>query len=217
MLEGAHTAAVRHPDDHLDVIAPPRPGSVPGGVVLDLMEGLEGEAGELDLRHRLQPVDRHADGHAHDGALGQRRVDDALISELREEAVRHAEHASVDADVLAQHQDVVVALHLLHEGEVDGLDHGHLPRLSHRRLLVDRRVPSGPLPVRRLARRRDLALELLALPTQLVRRLRVDMLEPIDKVRLHPRLPPLDRLPDLGVDLDLQRGLARGVENALAL
>src|SRR5262249_52642018 len=126
MLEGADAAAVGHADDHLDVVAPAGAGAVAGRVVLDLVEGLEGEAGELDLGDGLEAVDRHADRHPDDRALRQGRVDDPLLAELLEEPLGDAEASLVDADVLAEHHDVVVPLHLLVEREVDRLDHRQL-------------------------------------------------------------------------------------------
>src|SRR5262245_33209101 len=78
-------------------------------------------------------------------------------------------------------------------------------------------VGLGPSPVRGLAGRGELALELGALRPELCRRLGIDLLEPIEQVRLHPGLGPLDRAPDLGLDLGLERRLAGGVEHALLL
>ena len=45
-----------------------------------------------------------------DGGLGDRRVDDALLAELRDEPVGDLEGAAVDADVLAEQEDALVAL-----------------------------------------------------------------------------------------------------------
>ena len=52
-----------------------------------------------------QAVERHADGGADDAALGERRVDDAVVAELVPQALRHAEDAADLADVLAEHDD----------------------------------------------------------------------------------------------------------------
>src|SRR5262245_28981966 len=72
-------------------------------------------------------------------------------------------------------------------------------------------------PVRGLAARSELPLELRALRPELRRRLGIDLLEAIEQVRLHPGLGALDRAPDLGLDLGLERRLAGGVEHALRL
>src|SRR5690606_24786123 len=63
-------------------------------------------------------------GCTREARLADRRVDDALRSEVVEEAVRHLERAAVHADVLADHEDALVALHLLPERLADRLQHG---------------------------------------------------------------------------------------------
>src|SRR5262245_2835065 len=78
-------------------------------------------------------------------------------------------------------------------------------------------VPSVRLPVHGLAGRGELALELLALRLELRRRLRVDLVERVEEIRLHPSLGPLYRAPDLGVDLSLERGLGCRFEDSLPL
>jgi hypothetical protein len=55
-----------------------------------------------------EAVQRHADGRADDAALGERRVDHAVVAELVVEALGHAEDAADLADVLAQHDDARV-------------------------------------------------------------------------------------------------------------
>ena len=49
---------------------------------------------------------------ADDRGLGQRRVEHAPVPELLLEAERDLEGAAVDADVLADHEDALVAPHL---------------------------------------------------------------------------------------------------------
>src|SRR5206468_163306 len=95
-------------------------------VVLDLVEALEGEPGELDLADGLEAVERHADGGADDGGLRERAVDHALRAELALEVIGDAENATVHADVLAEDQHGGVALHLLQEREVERLHHVEL-------------------------------------------------------------------------------------------
>ena len=56
----------------------------------------------------FMPCDGQADGEAGDGGFVQRRVEDALGAEALLQAGGGAEHAAVDADVLAQHHDGVV-------------------------------------------------------------------------------------------------------------
>src|SRR5216117_2322555 len=102
MLQRAYAAAVGHADDHRHVEAALRARAVARDVVLDLVETLEGEAGELDLAHGLEPVQRHADGGADDAGFGERTVDHALAAELAVQVLGDAEDAAVDADVLAE-------------------------------------------------------------------------------------------------------------------
>src|SRR5258706_16383637 len=97
MLERAHAAAERHANHHRDVEAALRARAVARAVVLDLVETLEREAGELDLAHRLQPVERHTDGGPDDAGLGERAVDDALAAELAMQVLGHAKDAAADA------------------------------------------------------------------------------------------------------------------------
>ena len=114
-VEGAavHAAAGRAADDERDADA----GAVARlrGEVRDHVEGAGDEVDELHLRDRAQAHHRRPDRRADDRGLGDRRVDDALLAELAEQAVGHLEGAAVDADVLAQEEDALVALHLLEE------------------------------------------------------------------------------------------------------
>ena len=84
------------------------------------------EPGELDFGDRLQTFRRHADAHAGDQILGERRVDHALGAELVEQAQRRAEHAAVAPDVLAEHHHIAVVGHRAVQREIDGLDERYL-------------------------------------------------------------------------------------------
>ncbi len=70
------------------------------------------EVRELHLCDRAHAHDRRARAGADDRRLGQRRVQDAPLPELLLEAERDLEGAAVDADVLADHEDALVAPHL---------------------------------------------------------------------------------------------------------
>src|SRR5205807_14979 len=63
-------------------------------------------------------------GDAHDAGLGQRRVQDARLAELAVEALGGQEDAALLADVLTQHPDPLVAVHLLVHRFADALDQG---------------------------------------------------------------------------------------------
>ena len=95
-------AAIRSPDG--DRAAERAVGSIAQARRLadDLVEGWKDEVGELDLRHRSQPVDGGPDGRAHDQRLAERRVHHAVAAELGEEPVGGQEDAALQADVLAQ-------------------------------------------------------------------------------------------------------------------
>ena len=102
MLERAHPAAVRHAHHQRDLEAPLRALAEARDVILDLVEALEGEAGELDLADGAQPVQCHAHRGADDGGLGQGTVDHALRAELPLQVVGDAKHAAVHAHVLTR-------------------------------------------------------------------------------------------------------------------
>ena len=82
------------------------------------------EVGELHLRDRAHAHDRGAGRAGDDRRLRERRVDHAPGAELLLEAERHLERAAVDADVLAEHEDALVAAHLLPEAVADRLEIG---------------------------------------------------------------------------------------------
>ena len=88
----------------------------------DLVEAGVDEVGELHLGDRAQAVDRGAHRGAGDHALGQRRVEHALVAVLRPQPLGGAEDAALLADVLAQDHDALVALHLLVHGGADRLE-----------------------------------------------------------------------------------------------
>jgi hypothetical protein len=62
---------------------------------------------------------------AHDRDLGDRRVDHALLAELRQQSLGDLERAAERADVLAE-QKTFVARHLLEQRLADGLEIGDL-------------------------------------------------------------------------------------------
>ncbi len=115
-----HAAAGRaaHDERHADAGAVARLR----GEVGDHVEGAGDEVGELHLGDRTHPHHRRADRGADDRRLGQRGVHDPLLAEPREQPVRHLEGAAVDADVLAEHEHALVALHLLEDALADRLD-----------------------------------------------------------------------------------------------
>ena len=117
----------------------------PGRLGHDLVERGMDEVGELDLGDGQQAVQGHPDGDPDDEGLGQRRVDDPLLAELLHEPLGDPEHAAARADVLAQDDDALVALHLVPEGVVDRGDDVLLGHESALRL--GEHVPQGRLGV----------------------------------------------------------------------
>src|SRR5262249_44438891 len=84
------------------------------------------ESHELNLADGLESLRRHADAQAADQKLGERRVDDPLRPEALLQPGGRTEHAAVDADILAEHDDVLVVRHRAGERQVDRLDEREL-------------------------------------------------------------------------------------------
>jgi hypothetical protein len=118
-----HTSAVRGPDHERTAEVAVRAVPDAGGLRHDLIEGRVDEVGELDLGHRPQAVQGHADADPHDHGLGQRRIDHPHLAELLHEPGGDPEHATPRTDVLAEYQDAVVGLHLVPQGVVERVDH----------------------------------------------------------------------------------------------
>ena len=81
---------------------------------------------------------RRARRRADDGRFADRRVDDPALAEPLRGSLGHLEGPAVGADILAQEEDPLVALHLLPETLADGFEVGDF---SHARLQVER--PGG--------------------------------------------------------------------------
>ena len=84
------------------------------------------EVGELHLGDRAHAHHRGAGAGADDRRLRERRVDHAPRAELLLEAEGDLERAAVHADVLADHEDALVAAHLEAEPVGDRLEVGQL-------------------------------------------------------------------------------------------
>ena len=130
-----HVAADRHPQHHRAgerAVGTPPDG---GRLALDLVHGRPDVVEELHLGHGPQPPEPLPDGPPDDVGLGQRRVVAAGQTEAALEAEGGAEHAALAlhvgqhglagvGDVLAEHPDAFVLLHLFVEGAPDGLTEG---------------------------------------------------------------------------------------------
>ena len=64
----------------------------------------------------FKPGERGADAEAGKAVLGDRRVDDAPGAEFLQQALRDLVGALIFGDLLAHHEDVLVAAHLLGHG-----------------------------------------------------------------------------------------------------
>ena len=91
----------------------------------DLVEGGVDEAVELNLAHRPVPAHGQTDGRADDAGLGQRRIDDAAVTEVALQSLGDTEHSPELADVLPHQDDLGVALHGLAQPAVQRLAQGH--------------------------------------------------------------------------------------------
>ena len=103
----------------------------------DLVVGRVDVVGELDFDARPQPVGGHADRRADDAGFVDRRVEAARscrISACRPCVQRNTPPKI--ADILAEDDDVLVALHRHVHGVADRLDHGHARHGSDPRLLA---------------------------------------------------------------------------------
>src|SRR5690242_12686735 len=78
------------------------------GVIGKIVEHRVDEADELDLAYGFEALGGHADGEPTDRRLVKRRIDDTLAAETLIEALRRAEHAAMDADVLPEEHDIGV-------------------------------------------------------------------------------------------------------------
>ena len=113
------------------------------GVVDDVIDHRVHEALELGFGHGFHALGRHADAHAGDHHLGQRRVQHALVAELLLQAGGGAKHAAVDAHVLAEHDHRRVCFHLVRQRQRDGfykrdLGHQWLPPFAGKRRAISR-------------------------------------------------------------------------------
>ena len=92
--------------------------------VEDLVDRLHGEVEGHELDDRLEAGERGADAEACEAVLGDRRIDHALRTELLQQALRDLVGALILGDLLAHHEDVLVAAHLLGHGVAQRFAHG---------------------------------------------------------------------------------------------
>ena len=90
-----------------------------GHHVHDLIKSAADEVHELKFSHGTQAGKRRAKRRAHDGRLGDGRIDHALRAKVVDKAVRHFERAAVNANVFTDTEDGGVGLHLFPESLPD--------------------------------------------------------------------------------------------------
>src|SRR5262245_20093855 len=100
LLDGANPPSVRGPQHHGTRIAPPAAAAEARSMALDLMEGLVAKPEKLDLTHRLQAVQRHANRRAYDASLGQRGIDHPIGAELVQQTFSHPKDPAIYPDIL---------------------------------------------------------------------------------------------------------------------
>lgn len=118
--------AVGAAEDDRDVDVAGRHVVLLGGRVDDVVNGLHREVERHELDDRLGVVVGGADGETGEASFRDRRVDDALVAVLLPEALGDLVGAVVARDLLAEQEDLLVALELLVHGGVERVAHRHL-------------------------------------------------------------------------------------------
>src|SRR5882757_6337672 len=109
-LAAADSAPAGRPNRHWRGKLAGRPIAQPGELTHHLVEGGIDVVGELDLRHRLESIDTHADGRGDNAAFRDGSVEHTMLAMFPLQAVGHAEDAAEVANILAQDHDPRVAL-----------------------------------------------------------------------------------------------------------
>ncbi|KEQ51483.1 hypothetical protein BV95_04254 [Sphingobium chlorophenolicum] len=91
-----------------------------------MVDRLHREVERHELDDRLQSAHRRARADAGKAIFGDRRVDHPFGPELLQQALRHLVGALIFGDLLAHHEDPLVAAHLLCHGVAQRFAHGGL-------------------------------------------------------------------------------------------
>src|SRR4051794_37062989 len=83
--------------------------------VHDLIEGAADKVHELELSHGTHAGKRRAKSRAHNGRLGNRRINHALRAKVVDKSISHFERAAINANVFTNAEDGGVGLHLFPE------------------------------------------------------------------------------------------------------
>ena len=130
VLHGADAAAVGDANHHRQTDSAARPVAVLRDMADHLVERRVGEAVELHLHHRTEPIQRHTERGPGDARLRHRCVEAAVRTHLLLETVRDAEHTAQPADVLAVDDHRVVLAHRVAKGRIERPGHGHFHQRS---------------------------------------------------------------------------------------
>ena len=124
MFRGPDAAAVGHAHHQRHAEGPSGTIAHAGGVIDQLVQGRIREPGKLDLHHRLETADGHADGRTDDAGLGQGRVETALDSETALQSFGGPKYPAFPAHILAEDHDRGIRRHFAGQGVPDRPDQG---------------------------------------------------------------------------------------------
>ena len=151
MLGRVNAAAIGRAQHHRAGQAPARARSEARGVVGELIDRRIDEAGELNLGDGAKALRRKTGRDPGNADLRERRIEDALRAEAREQPVGGAKYATVGADILAEHDHPRIGAHRARQREIDRLHQIHLNHFPLRRSAT---VPRAVRPDRRAPARR---------------------------------------------------------------
>ncbi len=123
VLDASDASAIRDANDHRQIHAAAGAVAHLGHMRGDLFEGGVGERVELHLDDGTVAGQAHADREPDDARLGERRVEAPVVTELLRQTVGDAEHAAERADVLTEHEHIVVLAHAVAQRLIEGLAH----------------------------------------------------------------------------------------------
>ena len=117
----AQLAGAGHPQHQGDLDLAPEEIAHLGGLIGHRVQDQRREVHELDLHDGPHAGHGETDSEARGGRLRKRPVPDPVLAELLAESPVDPEGPTVDADVLAQQDDVRVTAHFFPNRFVDGL------------------------------------------------------------------------------------------------
>src|SRR5271154_4850575 len=124
-LPAIDAAAARHADHDRGEELTARPVAEPRRLGHDLIVARIHIVSELDFGDGPKPLGTHADRHANDPRLVDRRVEAAGLAIFALQAIGAAKDAAEIANILAEHHHALVLGHLAIHRVADRLDHRH--------------------------------------------------------------------------------------------